>query len=57
MNLTLLEKLWFAAGLAFIAYPIGDILGFWDIKPVVVLLASSLLLLTGWDVGKRGRAR
>ncbi|WP_168157415.1 hypothetical protein [Erythrobacter sp. QSSC1-22B] len=53
MSLSLYEKVWFIAGISFVAYPIGDILGYWDIKAPVVLLWSGLLLLTGWKVGKR----
>ena len=52
MNASLYEKLWLVAAIAFIAYPIGDIFGFWDIEAPVVLLWSSILLLAGWNVGK-----
>lgn len=53
MSLSLYEKVWSIAGIAFVAYPIGDILGCWEIKAPVVLLWSGLLLLAGWEVGKR----
>ena len=51
------EKLWLAAALAFMAYPVGDILGFWDIEAPIVLLCSVVLLLAGWNVGTNGKGR
>lgn len=53
MSLSLYEKVWFIAGIAFIAYPIGDLLGYWDITAPVILLCSATLLFSGWKVGKR----
>lgn len=53
VNLSLSEKIWLAAGFAFIAYPVGDILGYWDIEAPVVVLCAGLLLVTGWNVGRR----
>ena len=53
MSLSLYEKVWFIAVIFFIAYPIGDILGYWDIEAAVVLLWSGTLLFTGRKVGKR----
>jgi hypothetical protein len=53
MSRSLYEKVWFIAVIPFIAYPIGDILGYWDIQAPVVLLWSGALLLAGRKVGKR----
>jgi hypothetical protein len=53
MSLSLYEKVWLIAVIPFIAYPIGDILSYWDIKAPVVLLWSGTLLLTGRKVRKR----
>ena len=53
MSLSLYEKVWCLAVIAFIAYLVGDIFGYWDIEALVVLLWSVILLLSGWKVGKR----
>ena len=57
MRGSLYEKLWLAAGVIFAAYPIGDILGFWDIEAPIVLLCAIVLLLAGWNVGKNAKGR
>lgn len=57
MSLSIYEKIWFAAGIAFIAYPVGDILGYWDIKAPVVLLCGGTLLLAGAKFRKSNGAR
>jgi hypothetical protein len=53
MRLSLYENVWCIAVIAFIAYLVGDILGNWAIKALVVLLWSGTLILTGRKVGKR----
>lgn len=53
VNLSLFEKIWLAAACAFIAYPVGDILGYWDIKATIVMVCAGLLVATGWKVGRQ----
>lgn len=52
-----LEILWLAGAAAFVAYPVGDIVGAWEIEPLVVLIAAPVLLFLGRKVGKREKAR
>lgn len=52
-----LEIVWLAGAAAFIAYPIGDIAGAWEMEPLAVLIAAPILLFFGRNVGKREKAR
>lgn len=53
MSLSLHEKVWSFGVIAFIVYLVGDIVGYWAIEALAVLLSSVMLLFTGWKVGKR----
>lgn len=53
VNSSFFEKIWLAAAFAFIAYPVGDILGYWDIEAPIVMVCAALLFATGWNVGRQ----
>ena len=57
MSASLYEKLWLAAALVLVAYPVGDILDFWNMEPLVVLVMAVLILAAGRNVGRKPEVR
>jgi hypothetical protein len=51
VSASLYEKVWLVAALALIAYPVGDLLDFWQMEPLVVMIGAALILLAGRKVG------
>ena len=52
-----LDILWHAAGAILFAYIVGDILNFWNMELLVIIVAAPVLLFLGRNVGKAEKKR
>jgi membrane protein implicated in regulation of membrane protease activity len=55
VKLSAFDLLWLAAAAVAALYPLGDLLGWWEIEPLVVLIAAPAMLLASRFLSKDER--